>query len=319
MQVLLSMLRSMGQDNFSYKKFRQEVSQRRWTDGQRDGLTQRLDILDSIVSRKLDIPSLNDYSEPGSLIILDLSDPFMDVASACAYFHIAMGLFVEPSKAHFADSRGSNTYGKLVVFDEAHKYLVDSSAELTQNLLSLIRQQRHLGLRVIVATQEPSVIPPAIIDLCTNVIAFRFSSPLWATALAKHVCSGKDIESAEWFDTAVELATGQGILCVHHPLPLFVSVLDLTHSNASLCRFSPTALTANDSGDLTKLARGYLVFQARQRLTQDGGASIMATKLGANLKVGRLYTASGASYAHPDSDANGSCRVYWNRSAIEES
>lgn len=212
MQVILSIMREMGQDRFNYKLFRQTLSERKFTDQQKEGLSQRLSILDSIVSSDASLRSLSDYTGPGRLVILDLSDPFLDVASACAYFHIAMGLFVEPDSRDFETA--NDNYGKLVVFDEAHKYLVNQDSELTQNLLSLIRQQRHLGLRVIVATQEPSVIPPAIIDLCSTVIAFRFSSPLWATALAKHVCSGKDIESAEWFDTAVELATGQGIMSV---------------------------------------------------------------------------------------------------------
>lgn len=210
MQVLLTILRDMGQDGFNYKRFRFLLSQQKFSEQQKEMLNLRLNILDSIVADDKSF-SLQDYVQPGSMIVLDLSDPFLDVGSACALFHIAMGLFVDHQAGGFSADQQQQV-GKLVVFDEAHKYLVDQDSELTQNLLSCIRQQRHLGLRVIVVTQEPTVIPGAILDLCGLIIAFRISSPLWASALARHVCSGKDVDSSEWFEEAVELEPGQGIL-----------------------------------------------------------------------------------------------------------
>ena len=42
----------------------------------------------------------------------------------------------------------------IVVLDEAHKYLINSdTARLTQSISSIIRLQRHLATRVIIATQ----------------------------------------------------------------------------------------------------------------------------------------------------------------------
>jgi CRISPR/Cas system-associated endonuclease/helicase Cas3 len=42
----------------------------------------------------------------------------------------------------------------VVVLDEAHKYLINSNtARLTQSILSIIRLQRHLATRIIIATQ----------------------------------------------------------------------------------------------------------------------------------------------------------------------
>lgn len=42
----------------------------------------------------------------------------------------------------------------IVVLDEAHKYLINSdTARLTQSISSIIRLQRHLSTRVIIATQ----------------------------------------------------------------------------------------------------------------------------------------------------------------------
>jgi hypothetical protein len=46
----------------------------------------------------------------------------------------------------------------VVVLDEAHKYLINSdTARLTQSISSIIRLQRHLATRVIIATQVGTV------------------------------------------------------------------------------------------------------------------------------------------------------------------
>jgi hypothetical protein len=47
----------------------------------------------------------------GQLTIIDLSDPFLDAASACGLFEIILRLFV----------RADVGTGKVVVMDEAHK------------------------------------------------------------------------------------------------------------------------------------------------------------------------------------------------------
>lgn len=42
----------------------------------------------------------------------------------------------------------------IVVLDEAHKYLINSdTARLTQSISTIIRMQRHLATRIIIATQ----------------------------------------------------------------------------------------------------------------------------------------------------------------------
>jgi DNA helicase HerA-like ATPase len=120
----------------------------------------------------------------------------MDGSSACGFFDMILGLFVE------ADIGGA---GKLVVLDEAHKvslphtgttlylqsvqYLSDkgTSSRLTDSLLTVIRQQRHLATRVVISTQEPTVVPEKFLDLCSFVIAHRFSSPTWLKHLTQHM------------------------------------------------------------------------------------------------------------------------------------
>ena len=100
----------------------------------------------------------------GQLTIIDLSDIFVDPSTACGLFEIVTRLFV----------RTKLDTGKLLVVDEAHKVRVPvipfpciSSSQrtqyltpngkrgsgLTRELSSLVRQQRHMGMRVIISTQ----------------------------------------------------------------------------------------------------------------------------------------------------------------------
>ena len=53
-----------------------------------------------------------------------------------------------------------------------------TASAFTDSLLSVIRLQRHLATRVIIATQEPT-ISPKLLDLCSMTIVHRFTSPAW--------------------------------------------------------------------------------------------------------------------------------------------
>lgn len=91
---------------------------------------------------------------------------------------------------------------------------------LTKELSSLVRQQRHLGMRVIISTQgtrltvwavqtcltpliEPTVVPPVLLDLCSVAILHRFSSPSWLSHVEKHVAARMATDEA--FDEVVRL------------------------------------------------------------------------------------------------------------------
>ena len=93
---------------------------------------------------------------------------------------------------------------------------------LTKTLTSLIRQQRHLAMRVVISTQgyfsialnglsllisvcslEPTAVPPVLIDLVSIAIFHRFSSPAWWEAVAKRVCA--DVSTAEGFERVAKL------------------------------------------------------------------------------------------------------------------
>ncbi|KAI0952591.1 hypothetical protein AcV7_008342 [Taiwanofungus camphoratus] len=164
-----SILRELG-ENYTFQAFlaRLEHRKRSFNPHQLAGLEQRMALLKSFMYKDGEAQHVR-FAE-GQLTIIDLSDPFIDTAIACGLFEIMIRLFL----------RTDVNTGKVLVVDEAHKYLSTSkgSSGLTNALTSLTRQQRHLGVRVIISTQEPTTVPPVLLDMCTVAILHRFSSPL---------------------------------------------------------------------------------------------------------------------------------------------
>lgn len=137
----------------------------------------------------------------------------------------------------------------------------------TKDLDTIIRQQRHLATRVLIATQEPT-LSPLLIDLCNVTVVHRFLSPAWFETLKKHLAGARSTGSndsssvSDIFRTIVGLQTGEALL------------------------FSPTAILDIGVQDLTKpfarrplekLADSYIKLRIRKRVTTDGGKSIMAS------------------------------------------
>ena len=219
---------------------------------------------------------------------------------ACSLFGICLSLFVE-QKTHV---------GRVVALDEAHKYMTDSAEcqTLTESLLSIIRLQRHLGARVIISTQEPTV-SPKLLDLCSTTIVHRFTSPEWLQTLKKHLAgasswaiaqgraralSGSEKESSQdgpgkesslaaqdpntqmdLFSRIVNLKAGEALLFAP------TAVVDVRNVDSGpVSATSDDACTANGGVSLKKeivqLGNGILKVRVRRRVTQDGGQSIMA-------------------------------------------
>ncbi|KZV75963.1 hypothetical protein PENSPDRAFT_680683 [Peniophora sp. CONT] len=246
MEALMDILRSM-ETNFSYTAFRAELAKQKFSPAQKSMLNLRLALLDSCLAGGNVGNSVSRHFVEGQLTIIDLSSPFMDPTSACGFFDLILGLFIE----------APCTSGKIVVLDEAHKYLSESSSRLTESLLTVIRQQRHLATRVVVSTQEPTVVPEKYLDLCSFVIAHRFSSPVWLKTLAGHVSAERD-NVDDLFAKIVALRTGEGILFA-------ASGLGLKEDEFG-------------AGEVTPLGRGYVLVKSRLRITRDGGHSLLAVQ-----------------------------------------
>ncbi|KAG6847448.1 hypothetical protein H0H93_008056, partial [Arthromyces matolae] len=247
-QVILTILRDLG-ENYTYQSFMNQLDthKKSFNPGQLSGLTQRMSLLTSFLKGKGSRGNSSNSSRfaAGRLTIIDLSDPFIDPASACGLFEIITRLFV----------RADVGTGKVLLVDEAHKYLSpNQSSGLTKALLTLTRQQRHLSMRVVISTQEPTVVPPVLLDLCTVMILHRFSSPSWYNHVVKHVSA--DFEDSDAFDKVVKLQTGQAVVLAPSGLGTFTSSI----GNEKM---------------LDRFGRRYLVMKTRRRVTRDGGSSLL--------------------------------------------
>ena len=132
-----------------------------------------------------------------------------------------------------------------------------ASLNFTQRLLGTIREQRHNGTRVVVATQEPTISQP-LLDLCTTSIIHRFTSPAWFKSIRNHLGAASALGSnaaqrQTMFDQIMELGVGESLL------------------------FSPAAtLFLTDNGEVCNLGGTALEMRTRTRVGQDGGMSILA-------------------------------------------
>lgn len=217
----MRILREMATKNspFNYKDFKAALSRETFNPSQKQMMDIRFNLLESF----LDMPSINSSvsskkpthnrsdiftPQPGTLTIIDLSDPFLDASTSYLLFDICFSLFSE--------RRPSS--GLIVALDEAHKYMNRSSAAemFTDNLLTIIREQRHNATRVIIATQEPT-ISPRFLDLCSLTMVHRFTSPDWLMTLKTHLAAAspltaEDNHLSKLFEQIIELNTGESLL-----------------------------------------------------------------------------------------------------------
>ncbi|KAI5781295.1 hypothetical protein EDC01DRAFT_710193 [Geopyxis carbonaria] len=246
-KVLRDMAASSPSGGLSYLDFLDRLDSLRLSSAQRGPLQQRLDLLESFLDLSSDAPPPHFQFPPGSLTIVDLSCPFVDESTACVLFNTLLGLYLEAP---------ASAAGKLVAVDEAHKYLnttTPASKLLTDQLLSIIRQQRHYGARVVVSTQEPTV-SPKLMDLASATVVHRFSSPEWFEVLRKHISKAAPDEGRALFESIVELGVGEAVV------------------------FAPSAVVAGEGGEGRRLGPRGMRVKMRKRITWDGGKSVMAVR-----------------------------------------
>ncbi|KAG4434572.1 hypothetical protein IFR05_009958 [Cadophora sp. M221] len=249
MGIVTKILRDMASktaEGFDYPEFRRQLDDAGLDRKQTEFLTQRLDLLESFLD--LDGSTVSPDFTAGEITIIDLSCPFVDASTACVLFKVGMGLYLE----------SDSTVGKVIVLDEAHKYMTDTPAStaLTESLMGVIRQQRHYGARVIISTQEPT-ISPKLIDLCSITIIHRFSSPEWLDVLKRHLPvfdrDGDKSNKADLLKKILRLKTGEALV------------------------FAPSAIlgASDDAGERKVGTDTLFSMRIRKRVTWDGGKSIL--------------------------------------------
>ncbi|KXG52872.1 uncharacterized protein PGRI_081280 [Penicillium griseofulvum] len=283
-QRILREMRILQQNTgsqFDYWNFKKRILGSGLLQGQLEPLMQRLDTLESFMPPKQTPTNKQankkkaSFREAGSnwtpkasqLTIVDLSCPCISSDTACSLFNICFGIFMEQD----------TKVGRIVALDEAHKYMKDSieARGFTDTLLSTVRLQRHLGARILISTQEPT-ISSDLLSLCSVTIVHRFSSPAWVRALQAHVAAAAlgvqlDREGPDYDDDHSENPR------ISKKFALFHQIVHLRVGEALL--FSPSAISggaSEGSQALRTLGSGYMVIKVRDRLTKDGGKSVLA-------------------------------------------
>ncbi|RDL39290.1 uncharacterized protein BP5553_03630 [Venustampulla echinocandica] len=162
---------------------------------------------------------------------------------------------------------------------------MNESAEaqtLTGTLLSTIRLQRHLGARIIICTQEPT-ISPVLLDLCSVTIVHRFTSPAWMQSLKAHlaaiapgVTDQVPDASDRQVDSTRELISGAKN---HTTSSISKKIVGLEVGEALM--LPPSAIidvdvASSSASRYTRLGTSFLEVKVRARLTADGGKSVLA-------------------------------------------
>lgn len=170
---------------------------------------------------------LTDSIRPGRLIIVDVRDEFIEKDEALGLFIVLLQIFSE------ATYQGK-AFNKLVVFDEAHKYI--ENGDLITGLVEIVREMRHKGTSIMVASQDPSSVPGALIELSTQIILHRSNSPAWL----KHIQKANSALNTLTPEKMSRLGSGDAYIW---------------------------SAKASDEG----LARGAVKIKCRPRVTQHGG------------------------------------------------
>ncbi|RKO89542.1 hypothetical protein BDK51DRAFT_17825, partial [Blyttiomyces helicus] len=242
MGAMLSLLRKLQkEDNFpTFAEFKDQIEELNLSSGQKAPLRQRLALIESFLNDSAEnagLPTrtdLADVCKSGTVVVCDLTDPMLSAAEARGVFEIVLQRFK-------ALQLGC---GKLLVLDEAHKFLTHSTAsdELGATIVELVRQMRHHGMRVVVSSQSPLTIPDELLELASICVMHSFYSKDWFKRLKRKM----PLEDAA-FERIMKLPTGNAVVFA-------------------------TRWKDFGSGAMM-LGRGVRELRIRERLTEDGGKS----------------------------------------------
>lgn len=135
----------------------------------------------------------------------------------------------------------------------------EAANALTETFLNIIRQQRHLGARVIISTQEPT-ISPRLIDLCSITVVHRFSSPEWYQTIKKHIsiddkhAANGDDDNMDGLYQISSLRTGEALV------------------------FAPSSYLLDERQEMIDVKHRSFKMVIRKRITWDGGQTITSVR-----------------------------------------
>lgn len=169
----LNRIMKQMRDDLTLDGLQQGIDDSRMPDHIKELARGRLELAEEFID---DGTHLGEVVRPGRLIIVDLRDEFMEKDQALGLFVVLLQLFAEVTYE-------GHKFNKLVVFDEAHKYI--ESPDLVAGLVEVVREMRHKGTSIMVASQDPPSVPVQLIELSTQIILHKFNSPAWLKHIQK--------------------------------------------------------------------------------------------------------------------------------------
>ncbi len=171
-------------DGLTLDTFRQEIADADLPRAAQRLAEDRLTLAEPYID---DARRLGELLRPGRTVIVDLRDEWVEKDEA-------LGLFVVMLRIFAATRFEGREFNKLVVFDEAHKYI--SESDLISQVVETIREMRHQATSVIIASQDPLSVPRAIIELTSVLILHRMTSPQWLKHLRSAIVALNDVQDA---------------------------------------------------------------------------------------------------------------------------
>lgn len=172
MRQINLIMRSL-RDNLTIESLRDGIEHSSLSDHLKDLAQTRLMFAGEYIN---DCQRLQDLIRPGRLIIVDLRDEYIEKDEALGLFVVMLQVFSESTYQGHA-------FNKLVVFDEAHKYIEND--DLVSGLVEVVREMRHKGTSIMVASQDPPSVPISLIELSSQIIMHKFNSPAWLKHIQK--------------------------------------------------------------------------------------------------------------------------------------
>lgn len=118
----------------------------------------------------------------------------------------ALGLFLVIMNTLAQAEENGVLFNKLMVFDEAHKYISESG--LIGEVVAMIREMRHWATSVVIASQDPLSVPRAIIELTSILVLHRMTSPQWLKHLRSAIVALDDVQDG----AVISLQPGEALV-----------------------------------------------------------------------------------------------------------
>ena len=193
---LALVLRDLGKD-FSGDQLRERIDGTDLSKQQKSTAKARVRFVEEYLHQDRKVV---DWLAPGRLLIIDVRDELIDKDEALSIFMVLLNRFAG------AGTVDADRFNKMVVFDEAHKYMSDTS--LTDAINEAVREMRHKGITLVIASQDPLSIPSVVIELSTVIITHRMSSPAWLRTLKNSSQAFQAVKPGE----LAALKSGQALL-----------------------------------------------------------------------------------------------------------